>query len=68
MYEFCSFGPNSNNDDNDSRHFDFAGFFSADAVKAAAAQAQRNNNNTSNAAAEDSDYEEADDDGDSDGT
>ena len=68
MCEFCSFGPNSNNDDKDSRHFDFAGFFSADAINAAVAQAQRNNNNNNSNAAEDKDDDEADEDGDSDGT
>jgi hypothetical protein len=41
MCEFCSFGPNSTSDP-DSRHHQFAGFFSADAIEAAVRQAQQN--------------------------
>lgn len=41
MCEFCSFGPNTSSDP-DSRHHQFAGFFSADAIEAAVRQAQQN--------------------------
>lgn len=40
MCEFCSFGPNTNNQDQDSSHPDFAGFFSASAIEAAVRHAQ----------------------------
>ena len=41
MCEFCSLGPYSVFDP-DSRHEEFAGFFSADAIEAAVRQAQQN--------------------------
>ena len=41
MCEFCSFGPNTILDP-DSRHEQFAGFFSPDAIEAAVRQAQEN--------------------------
>lgn len=39
MCEFCSFGPNSKNQDRDSSNPVFSGFFSADAIEAAVRQA-----------------------------
>lgn len=41
MCEFCSLGPNSVSDP-DSRHEQFAGFFSSFAIEAAVRQAQQN--------------------------
>ena len=69
MCEFCSFGPNSKNQDRDANDpFAFGGFFSADAINEAVRiskqrqQQQRNNDDGSST-------EEAEDSGeDSDGT
>lgn len=62
MCEFC-LAPNSNNQDRDANHVDFAGFFSAAAIDAAVRQANANRQaNSRHETSDGSDDEESDDD------
>jgi len=65
MCEFCSFGPNTNHD-RDSTDFQFAGFFSADAIEAAVQQANASRRRGSGSSDGEDDENVGDDD--SDGT
>lgn len=67
MCEFCSLGPKSNVD-RDSRHSDFAGFFSADAIEQALRQAAENNRNNGRSGSGNSGDDDEPSDEDSDGT
>ena len=66
MCEFCSFGPNSSHD-GDQTDLRFAGFFSSEAIDAAVRQATEgmsNTNNNNNGVPEEvGDGKEEDDDG-----
>ena len=60
MCDFCSFGPNSNQNDKDSLNCDFAGFFSSDAINAAISQSQVRRRNDTQDDDDESDDEDED--------